>query len=209
MAAQLFPYFCFCIKSNVLIFLLRNGDLLVLSWARFLAFERNDAPCRTSATERSRRRVPWRALSPSQPGRQVQANWASVGRGRSETVRVHRDAELELGRLCRILRHRVGRDADRPRRAALIGGAIICAASHLRYPGLEPLFPSKTLRRLWTMLAHVRRTPFKASRLATSLRVSLPSVARYIDSLADLLLFWRLLPFHANLGKRLVKAPKI
>ena len=59
------------------------------------------------------------------------------------------------------------------------------------------------------MLAHAQGTPLNASRLAASLSVSSPTVARYIDLLVDLLLVRRLQPFHANLGKRLVKAPKI
>ena len=75
-------------------------------------------------------------------------------------------------------------------------------------PLLEPRIPSETLRRLWTMLAHIQGTPLNASRLATSLAVSSPTVARYIDLLVDLLLVRRLPPFHSNLGKRLVKAPK-
>ena len=75
-------------------------------------------------------------------------------------------------------------------------------------PALEPRIPAETLRRLWTMLAHAQGTPLNASRLATSLSVSSPTVARYIDLLVDLLLVRQLQPFHANLGKRLVKAPK-
>lgn len=76
-------------------------------------------------------------------------------------------------------------------------------------PALEPRIPSETLRRLWTMLAHAQGTPLNASRLASSLSISSPTVARYIDLLVDLLLIRRLMPYHANLGKRLVKAPKI
>ena len=75
-------------------------------------------------------------------------------------------------------------------------------------PALEPRIPAETLRRLWTMLAHVQGTPLNAARLAASLSVSSPTVSRYIDLLVDLLLVRRLEPFHANLGKRLVKAPK-
>ena len=75
-------------------------------------------------------------------------------------------------------------------------------------PALEPRIPAETLRRLWTMLAHNQGTPLNASRLATSLSVSSPTVARYIDLLVDLLLVRRLVPYHSNLGKRLVKAPK-
>lgn len=59
------------------------------------------------------------------------------------------------------------------------------------------------------MLAHTQGTPLNASRLATSLSVSSPTVARYIDLLVDLFLVRRLAPYHANLGKRLIKSPKI
>ena len=76
-------------------------------------------------------------------------------------------------------------------------------------PALEPRIAAESLRRLWTMLAHAQGTPLNASRLAASLSVSSPTVARYIDLLVDVLLVRRLQPFHANLGKRLVKAPKI
>jgi predicted AAA+ superfamily ATPase len=75
-----------------------------------------------------------------------------------------------------------------------------------------PLFggriPAETLGRLWTMLAHAQGTPLNASKLASSLAVSVPTVIRYIDLLADLLLVRRLPPFRANTGKRLVKSPK-
>jgi hypothetical protein len=76
-------------------------------------------------------------------------------------------------------------------------------------PAFEPRIPAETLRRLWTMLAHAQGTSLNASRLATSLSISSPTVARYIDLLVDLLLVRRLTPYHANLGKRLVKSPKI
>jgi predicted AAA+ superfamily ATPase len=76
-------------------------------------------------------------------------------------------------------------------------------------PALEPRIPAETLRRLWTMLAHAQGTPLNASRLATSLSVSSPTVARYIDLLVDLFLVRRLAPHHVNLGKRLVKSPKV
>jgi len=76
-------------------------------------------------------------------------------------------------------------------------------------PALEPRIPAETLRRLWTMLGHAQGTTLNASRLATSLNISSPTVVRYIDLLVDLLLVRRLMPYHANIGKRLVKSPKI
>ena len=72
-----------------------------------------------------------------------------------------------------------------------------------------PRVPATTLERLWTMLAHCQGTMLNASMLARALEVSAQSVTRYIDLLADLLLLRRLPPFRANVGKRLVKSPKV
>jgi uncharacterized protein len=69
--------------------------------------------------------------------------------------------------------------------------------------------PAETLERLWTMLAHSQGTLLNASKLASGLSVSAPTVTGYIDLLVDLLLVRRLRPFHTNSGKRLVKSPKI
>ena len=68
--------------------------------------------------------------------------------------------------------------------------------------------PAETLERLWTMLAHGQGTLLNASRLASGLSLSAPTVTGYIDLLVDLLLVRRLRPFHANVGKRLVRSPK-
>jgi predicted AAA+ superfamily ATPase len=76
-------------------------------------------------------------------------------------------------------------------------------------PQLGPRIPAETLDRLWTMLAHGQGTLLNASRLASALAVSVPTIVRYIDLMCDLLLVRRLTPFHANTQKRLVKAPKI
>ncbi|VAW05586.1 AAA ATPase [hydrothermal vent metagenome] len=69
--------------------------------------------------------------------------------------------------------------------------------------------PSETMRRFWTMLAHHQGGILNASSLAASLGISGQSVARYLDILVDLLLVRRLQPWFANVGKRLVKSPKI
>ena len=69
--------------------------------------------------------------------------------------------------------------------------------------------PATTLERLWTMLAHRQGTLLNASALARALEVSAQSVTRYIDLLVDLLLVRRLPPLSANVGKRLVKSPKV
>jgi predicted AAA+ superfamily ATPase len=72
-----------------------------------------------------------------------------------------------------------------------------------------PRIPAETLNRLWTMLAHNQAATLNSSRLAAALDMTSPTIARYIDLLADLLLVRRLPPFHTNAGKRLVKSPKV
>lgn len=69
--------------------------------------------------------------------------------------------------------------------------------------------PAETLRRFWTMLAHNQGALINASRLASGLEVSSQTVSRYTDLLVDLLLVRRLQPYHINVGKRLVKSPKV
>ncbi len=76
-------------------------------------------------------------------------------------------------------------------------------------PQLGPRVPAETLRRFWTMLAHVQGGTLNAAQLARGLGVDGKTVARYLDLLVDLLLVRRLPLFHANVGKRLVKSPKI
>jgi len=76
-------------------------------------------------------------------------------------------------------------------------------------PALGPRIPSTTLRRLWTMLAHLQGGLLNQSQLAASLAVSGQTVARYIDILCDLMLVRRLPAWHGNVAKRLVRAPKV
>lgn len=76
-------------------------------------------------------------------------------------------------------------------------------------PALGPRIPATTLRRLWTMLAHHQGALLNQSQLASSLAVKGQTVARYIDLLCDLMLVRRLNAWHGNVGKRLVRAPKV
>lgn len=76
-------------------------------------------------------------------------------------------------------------------------------------PQLGPRIPAETLRRFWTMLAHVQGSMLNAAQLARGLGVDGKTVASYLDLLVDLLLVRRLPPFHGNAGKRLVKSPKV
>ncbi|MEM1159373.1 MAG: ATP-binding protein [Pseudomonadota bacterium] len=76
-------------------------------------------------------------------------------------------------------------------------------------PQLGPRIPAETLRRFWTMLAHVQGGLLNASTLARGLGVTGKTVASYLDLLVDLLLVRRLPPWSGNSGKRLTKAPKV
>ncbi len=75
-------------------------------------------------------------------------------------------------------------------------------------PQFAPRTAAETLERLWMMLAHCQGSMLNASRLASNLSISAKTLNAYIDLLVDLLLFRRLKPYHANIGKRLVKSPK-
>ena len=76
-------------------------------------------------------------------------------------------------------------------------------------PALKPRLPAETLRRFWTMLAHHQGGLLNAAALARSLAVDGKTIAAWLDLMVDLLLVRRLPPWHANLGKRLVKTPKV
>jgi len=76
-------------------------------------------------------------------------------------------------------------------------------------PQLGPRIPAQTLDRFWTMLAHNQGTVLNAANLGRSLEVSGVTIGRYLDLMADLLLIRRLNPWTFNIGKRLVRSPKI
>jgi uncharacterized protein len=67
----------------------------------------------------------------------------------------------------------------------------------------------EALRRLWSMLAHQQGGLVNASTLARSLGIDTRTVNRYLDLLVEMFLVRRLNPWHANLGKRLTKSPKL
>lgn len=69
--------------------------------------------------------------------------------------------------------------------------------------------PAQTLLRFWTMLAHYHAQVWNGAELARALGVSEPTVRRYLDILAGVFMVRQLQPWHANLGKRQIKAPKI
>jgi len=76
-------------------------------------------------------------------------------------------------------------------------------------PALGPRIPAQTLLRYWQMLAHNQGQMLNAAQLASGLGVSGHTVARYLDTMVDLLLVRRLQPWAANTKKRLVRTPKV
>jgi uncharacterized protein len=76
-------------------------------------------------------------------------------------------------------------------------------------PLFAPRMPAETIGRLWTMLAHQQGGLLNQARLAAGLGVSTPTVDRYLDLLVDLKLLRRLRPWAGNIGKRLVRSPKV
>ena len=76
-------------------------------------------------------------------------------------------------------------------------------------PQFGPRIAADTLRRFWTMLAHHQGGLLNVAQLARNMGVDAKTAQSYIDLLCALLLVRRLPPWHANLGKRLVKSPKV
>ncbi|HBH01566.1 MAG: hypothetical protein A2W08_03015 [Candidatus Rokubacteria bacterium RBG_16_73_20] len=76
-------------------------------------------------------------------------------------------------------------------------------------PQLGISIPAATLLRFWTMLAHYHGGIWNAAEAARSLGVTEPTARRYVDLLAGLFMVRQLQPWHENLTKRQVKAPKV
>jgi predicted AAA+ superfamily ATPase len=76
-------------------------------------------------------------------------------------------------------------------------------------PQLGISIPATALRRFWMMLTHYHAQIWKGSELARSLGASEPTMRKYLDLLSSTFMVRQLAPWHENLGKRQVKAPKI
>lgn len=68
---------------------------------------------------------------------------------------------------------------------------------------------AETLRRFWIMLAHHQGGLLNQAHLASGLGVSATTINRYLDLMVDLFLVRLLRPWSSNVGKRLVKTPKV
>lgn len=76
-------------------------------------------------------------------------------------------------------------------------------------PQFGPRIAAELLRRFWTMLAHHQGGILNVAQLARNLGVDSRTAAGYLDLLVDLLLVRRLPAWHANVGKRLVRSPRV
>ena len=83
--------------------------------------------------------------------------------------------------------------------------------SHLErdIPALGISIPAETLRRFWVMVSHYHGQTLNLSELGRSFGISDHTVRRYLDILSGTFMIRLLPPWHANVGKRLVKAPKL
>lgn len=69
--------------------------------------------------------------------------------------------------------------------------------------------PPETMRRFILMTSHFHGQTWNASRIAASMDISSPTAKRYLDIMSGAYIIRQLQPWYENLGKRLVKSPKI
>jgi hypothetical protein len=69
--------------------------------------------------------------------------------------------------------------------------------------------PAVALLRFWTMVAHFHGQIWSSAEPARALGVDPSTTRRYLDLLTDALVIRQLQPWHANLGKRQVRSPKV
>ncbi|MEL7119794.1 MAG: ATP-binding protein [Bacteroidota bacterium] len=77
----------------------------------------------------------------------------------------------------------------------------------LRLLGIN--IPASTMFRFWIMLSHYHGQTINYSELARSFGISSKTVKVYLSILEDTFMLRQLMPWHVNVGKRLVKSPKI
>jgi predicted AAA+ superfamily ATPase len=76
-------------------------------------------------------------------------------------------------------------------------------------PQLGISIPANTLRRFWTMLGHYHGQIINYSELARNFGISDMTARKYIELLEGTFMLRVLQPWHVNIGKRLVKRPKL
>ncbi|HEX6828885.1 MAG TPA: ATP-binding protein, partial [Burkholderiales bacterium] len=76
-------------------------------------------------------------------------------------------------------------------------------------PGFGVNVSAPAMQRFWAMLAHLHGQVWNAADPARSMGVNENTVRRYLDWLTQTFMVRQLHPWHENIGKRQVKAPKI
>ena len=76
-------------------------------------------------------------------------------------------------------------------------------------PMLGIQVPPVTLHRFWTMLAHYHGGIWNGSEIGASLGVTHHATRRYLDALSGAFMVRQLQPWFENVGKRIVKSPKV
>jgi predicted AAA+ superfamily ATPase len=76
-------------------------------------------------------------------------------------------------------------------------------------PQLGISIPAIAMRRFWTMLSHLHGQTWNASELGRAMGLNDKTVRSYLDILTGTYMIRQLLPWHENLKKRQVKAPKV
>ncbi len=76
-------------------------------------------------------------------------------------------------------------------------------------PQLGFRVPAETLRRFWTMAAHLHGQQLNLSQLGQSLGCSHTAIRNYLDMLAQTYMLREIPAWSGNLAKRLVKSPKL
>ena len=76
-------------------------------------------------------------------------------------------------------------------------------------PALGPGYPARTVERVWEMLGHYHGQTWNGSEIARSFGVSHTTSRRYLDLLVDTFMVRILPPWSENVGKRIVKSPKL
>ena len=76
-------------------------------------------------------------------------------------------------------------------------------------PELGSTVPSTTLRRFWTMLAHWHGQLWNGAEFGRAFGVAHTTVRRYLDLLTSVFVVRQLPPWHENVAKRQVRAPKV
>lgn len=76
-------------------------------------------------------------------------------------------------------------------------------------PQMGVQIQAEVLRRFWTMVAHYHGQIWNGSQIGASLGVTHHTTRRYLDVLSGAFVARQLQPWFENLGKRVVKSPKV